>query len=113
MRMPRFRFTVRRMMVAVAIVGFLLGAAAMWRIAASRGASAAYHAREAEFSRRSLKDYRDGRVTLRGTLTDREAARIARRLERIAPYHDVLARKYERAARYPWLPVEPDPPEPE
>jgi hypothetical protein len=23
-----------------------------------------------------------------------------------------LARKYERAARYPWLPVEPDPPEP-
>jgi hypothetical protein len=23
-----------------------------------------------------------------------------------------LARKYERAARYPWLPVEPDPPAP-
>jgi hypothetical protein len=24
-----------------------------------------------------------------------------------------MAAKYERAARYPWLPVEPDPPEPE
>ncbi len=33
-----------------------------------------------------------------------------------SPYHereDELARKYERAARYPWLPVEPDPPEPQ
>jgi hypothetical protein len=28
-------------------------------------------------------------------------------------YHATMARKYERAARYPWLPVEPDPPEPE
>jgi hypothetical protein len=28
-------------------------------------------------------------------------------------YHRDLAAKYERAARYPWLPVEPDPPEPE
>jgi hypothetical protein len=27
-------------------------------------------------------------------------------------WHEVLAKKYERAARYPWLPVEPDPPEP-
>jgi hypothetical protein len=27
-------------------------------------------------------------------------------------YHKVLARKYLRAARYPWLPVAPDPPEP-
>jgi hypothetical protein len=30
-----------------------------------------------------------------------------------ADHHASLARKYERAARYPWLPVEPDPPEPE
>lgn len=30
-----------------------------------------------------------------------------------ADYHACLREKYERAARYPWLPVEPDPPEPE
>jgi hypothetical protein len=30
-----------------------------------------------------------------------------------ADHHASLARKYEQAARYPWLPVEPDPPEPE
>jgi hypothetical protein len=27
-------------------------------------------------------------------------------------YHAAMARKYRRAARYPWLPVEPDPPAP-
>ena len=27
--------------------------------------------------------------------------------------HEVLRVKYERAARHPWHPVEPDPPEPE
>jgi hypothetical protein len=28
-------------------------------------------------------------------------------------YHAALKAKYERAARYPWLPIAPDPPEPE
>jgi hypothetical protein len=28
-------------------------------------------------------------------------------------YHSALTEKYERAARYPWLPVARDPPEPE
>jgi hypothetical protein len=30
-----------------------------------------------------------------------------------AEHHSSLARKYEHAAQYPWLPVEPDPPEPD
>src|SRR5437763_13286762 len=30
-----------------------------------------------------------------------------------ASYHAALRRKYEHAASYPWLPVEPDPPPPE
>jgi hypothetical protein len=29
-----------------------------------------------------------------------------------ADYHAAMARKYERAAPFPWLTVEPDPPEP-
>ena len=29
-----------------------------------------------------------------------------------AAYHGQLKRKYEHAARYPWLPVDPDPPHP-
>lgn len=31
----------------------------------------------------------------------------------MAAYHRVLKAKYERAALYPWLPVKPDPPDPE
>jgi hypothetical protein len=34
-------------------------------------------------------------------------------LWRRADYHDHLKEKYRRAARSPWLSVEPDPPEPE
>jgi hypothetical protein len=30
-----------------------------------------------------------------------------------AAWHAALWRMYDRAARYPWLPVSPDPPEPE
>jgi hypothetical protein len=32
---------------------------------------------------------------------------------RRAAYHERLGQNYRRAARHPWLPVEPDPPEPE
>lgn len=34
------------------------------------------------------------------------------RIRDLLAYHTSLRQKYERAARYPWLPVEPDPPEP-
>ena len=30
-----------------------------------------------------------------------------------ANHHAAMAHKYEHAARYPWLPVKPDPPEPD
>jgi hypothetical protein len=33
--------------------------------------------------------------------------------ERVCEWHASLAPKYRYAAHYPWLPVEPDPPEPE
>ena len=32
-------------------------------------------------------------------------------IERLFHHYDLI-KKYKRAARYPWLPVEPDPPEP-
>jgi hypothetical protein len=46
-----------------------------------------------------------------------ESAEISERVAKHegirADYQAALKTKYERAARYPWLPVEPDPPEPE
>jgi hypothetical protein len=38
--------------------------------------------------------------------------RIYKSLEEL-DYHARMIRKYQHAASYPWLPVEPDPPEPE
>jgi hypothetical protein len=33
--------------------------------------------------------------------------------DRRIPYYAAMARKYRHATRYPWLPIEPDPAEPE
>jgi hypothetical protein len=45
-------------------------------------------------------------------VTDTPAAQV-RANAAIRDRHARLKEKYWRAARYPWLPVEPDPPEPE
>jgi hypothetical protein len=37
----------------------------------------------------------------------------AERSRRRAAHHAALKHKYEHAARFPWRPIEPDPPEPE
>lgn len=37
---------------------------------------------------------------------------VAANVEQAREYWAALKRKYRRAARYPWLPVAPDPPEP-
>jgi hypothetical protein len=51
-----------------------------------------------------------------------EFQKLARRMNKISTqdsdwlpieWHESLARKYEYAARHPWLPVAPDSPEPE
>jgi hypothetical protein len=90
--MPRFRFTVRRMMVAVAVVAVLLAMAVTLSHRRSRF--------------ESLRDYHASRAPYvwlgpMGTLWERQGE-----------WHWAMKRKYERAARYPWLPVAPDPPEP-
>ncbi len=99
MRWPRVRFTVRRMMVAVAGVAVVL----------------VLYQRHRTFERLAA-DHRNAAMIARPI---RIISRQPRRwiwMLLPSPYHereDELARKYERAARYPWLPVEPDPPEPQ
>jgi hypothetical protein len=92
MPMPRFRFTVRRMMVAVAIV-------------AVAGFALAVGLRRSSF--RTLEDFH------RRAKADAVSSIRGRKGRALADYHDGLRWKYARAARYPWLPVAPDPSEPE
>jgi hypothetical protein len=91
------------MMVLVAVIALLLGAAAIQRRRAHLQRLADHHAEMARQLRSSHGSIiRPGGVYVHVPLTH----------PRLADYHEDLARKYERAARYPWLPVEPDPPEP-
>jgi hypothetical protein len=110
MRLPRVRFTVRRLMVAVAIVGLLMGTG-LWAVR-MRTLSAAYRERAFEF----------GGEPAVGRNLDFKV--ITEDGEYISVHKDEnywlrrewghkLAEKYRRLADRPWLPVEPDPPPPE
>lgn len=95
MRLSRVRFTVRRMMIAVAIVAAMMGWFALQRRAERFQQRAALHGREAE----EIQDYREMGI---------DEPLLNKRLA----YHTEMRRKYDRGVLYPWLPMAPDPPEP-
>jgi hypothetical protein len=136
MRLPRVRFTVRRMMVAVAIASLSLGAAAgvlrLSRLQTAYRERAALHA--GEMSNLSAQDTRIYRARERlaaegvpdpggylglGTRLPAPRERIEELNDRRNgvlfrwEWHKKMRAKYERAAERPWLALEPDPPEPE
>jgi hypothetical protein len=106
-KVPRIRFTTHRTLIVVAV------------IAASLGALMEYNR-----LKRLSRDYmgmvvqsRASDVCIRnGTMTyifrDKPASTPPPNPQE-ADYYAGLAAKYERAARFPWLPVAPDQPEPE
>jgi len=130
MRIPRLRFTIRLLMIAVAIVGVFLTAARLvylWRhyqaLAAMHASKEVNYVRQAQGAERR-QDWCARQATIanlqsasvRGSTWERLATSsgaIAHDLRRLAAHESRLKRTYERAARHPWLPVEPDPPEPE
>ena len=88
MRLPRVRFTVRRLMVVTAVVALAAYGAVLWR------RSAEYRERADQFCP----------LTMSGNNAE-ERVWLERRW--------LMFYKYDRAARYPFLPVAPDPPQPE
>lgn len=66
--------------------------------------------RQADFLRRAAEHGEKEQCCLNRPVTSWDG--FARDAD-AAEYHAGLRRKYERAARYPWLRVEPDPPAPE
>jgi hypothetical protein len=145
MRLPRLRFTVRRLMLVVAIAGLIMGGGVsghrMWELsryyaghAQSSKAQERYCRGSADLymyaaqrteetarlltavvstrglARKSLRSegYSDESVQWRAVGLRKLAADRASKAVELG----AQARKYDRAARYPWLPVEPDRPEP-
>jgi hypothetical protein len=87
-------------MVVVAVIGLILGLCA-----ACRSRSQRFYALMMSHESRAMELMDNA-----PSVTDAEARR---RFHARITWHEVMNAKYERAARYPWLPVEPDPPEPE
>ena len=116
MRLPRM--TTRRWMIVVAIAATLLTAEKLRRNWRERSLKAAAYLAVAKSWSDDASKVELMMVLPRSRSDPASAARLAG-LEKVARnYRDFersnreLASKYERAARYPWLPVEPDPAEP-
>lgn len=106
MRLPRVRFTVRRLMVVVAVVAVIL-VATRWslrlKVYRSKAVEFARVAEANQFYSRDFAPY------------DGQSPGDARKYEwyKLSEFYNAtLMKKYERAAHAPWLPVEPDPPAP-
>lgn len=132
--MPIPRFRVRTLMIAVAVVG-LIGAATgrFWQLRTLYSRRAAMHASKELWANTtgrwtritapiqfSDESDRDGvwvppppRSPAEVRLEDERIEQQMRAADRECHYHAKMQKKYEYAAAHPWLPVPPDPPEPE
>ena len=114
MRLPQIRITTRRWMVAVAVVALLMGAGL------GLGRRSRRFARLSEHHANAALEHFHTVMALGGwppqlqdlSLAELARVRIVYRVRALVNYHSALTQEYDRAARYPWLPVEPDLPEP-
>jgi hypothetical protein len=108
MKLPRVWFTMRRMMVLIAIAALL---ASFERL---RQRSRAY-SKMALGPAINYAKYCDEYINRQCEFCKMAPATFQYEYKQLtikAAYQEQLWHKYERAARYPWLPVAPDPPEP-
>jgi hypothetical protein len=107
-------------MVAVAIVGVTLGGGReitavffQWEKYSRQARKWAWYEQQERGFIRDVPYFLKG---LKDTPRDREFREylVARdqTAHRLVTYNNAMRRKYERAAHFPWLPVEPDPPPP-
>jgi hypothetical protein len=124
MRLPRM--TTWRWILIVAVFALVIGGTVMG-VRLKRWhdyflARVAYHAKREQASVDMEQSVRENLATFERIMDQREEReraivdyqrRFADRLTQEIAYHSAMVRKYRRDARYPWLPIEPDPPEPE
>ena len=98
-----------------AVVALSLGGHSEWRAMRRRAETYAARARHHADLVAVLRSIaaRDGEEAPVDVSPGPGARSVLFPLRVVAAHEDRLRRKYERAARYPWLPVPPDPPEPE
>ena len=127
MRLPRVQFTVRRMMVAVALLGVFFGITVVGNRILQRHrrfrSAASHFANLEDLERDGVRHYevmaepwakllepgKSSGLVYDEMMTFRVKADASRRK---ADYYANLVNKYERASTRPWNSVSPDPPEP-
>jgi hypothetical protein len=97
-------------MVAVEIVAVGFGTWMLIKKSRSYAALGAFHAQSEKECWRIVEAYEGSRLD---AAIWEDFIAYVQRSRRLLPYHAALRRKYELASRHPWLPVEPDSPEPE
>lgn len=116
MRVPRFRITVRGMMVVAGITAII--ATGVERRERFRRTSLAHSRAGKELNVSDLEYYLMVTELTMGDATPSQWAQYQELRRRELPvvqflsYHQQMANKYERAAGQPWLPVASDPPAP-
>jgi hypothetical protein len=90
-------------MVVVALAGVGVWEVKMWRLAREYALRAQNHQASQDAYRLAAAEVLSNPEMFERTQTET--------LSHSADQHAALAHKWERAARYPWLPVEPDPSE--
>jgi hypothetical protein len=112
MRVPRMQFTLRRMMLAVAGAAVMIWGVqttSRWRLYRARAQHHALeHARLSAELAPALA-FKQKHDSFPGCALSQAWLETA--CER-AEWNALLTTKYQRAAFHPWLPTEPDPPEP-
>jgi hypothetical protein len=103
-------------MIAVVVVGALMGGIVAADRLRQRRADFNTRARHHAYMKRYFRDWGQSAVAL-WEASDRADAHtrlkdLKDRLSRLLAYHESMDRKYQHAARYPWLATEADPPEP-
>jgi len=123
--MPRLQIKLRWLMVVVALVALAVGG--LREHARLKALAEEYYRRAIFFARRGEPYRRNLALThaeweaqvlavqqaSEGAWFKTGAGPSPERCRRLWPYYQSLRQTYGRAARYPCLPVEPDPPEPE
>jgi hypothetical protein len=108
--------TARRWIITLAAIGLMIGGGVLLKQRHDYFVSLAQsHQTEVDSSTARGKALKSRFGSTSG-MTNEAIMELHRDYERMtdrADHHASLARKYEHAAQYPWLPVEPDPPEPE
>ena len=106
------RMTTRRWLIAVAVASLVMASGRLLWLSSVYRKAALVHAAYENVARTLQTLGMEMEIEPESGAINAQRAADASVNQKAAESHAARKRKYERAARFPWLPVEPDPPAP-